>query len=458
VSQPLRAYHLPGFVPRVAGEVRRFADVEVEIARLDPRQLQETMTAAKECARRRLRRRAVDDVLASIDRIVVNWLDPNYELRQVAERALPAVTGFSAAMIGHGLPLLIEPLRAVAIGTLLDDELGNRGVLDTWRDGRRALGPALVAHVMSGNIPALAVTSMLLSLAVKSAALVKSATGDLVFPALFAASVDAVDEELGHCLVATHWPGGDRAIEEVAFAGADVVVGSGSDTAIAAIGARVPGRFIGHGHKISFAAIGAESLADADAAQHLARRLAYDVSLWDQQGCLSPQLCYVESGGRVSPTDFAHMLANGLRHYAGELPPRALNFEERAAVSRFRQEAEWRGTSTPALLATTDTTDWTVSIEDNAEFVPSCLHRCIRVKVIDTLSDVGAAVLPHSRYLEAAGVAVGEQRFEQIAEMLAACGVHRICPIGAMQRPPLSWQQSGRPRVADWIQWTAQDE
>jgi len=454
----MRAYHLPGIAPSAAGEVVRLGDVEVEILRPEPRQLRAAMHGAKEHAARHLRPRTVDDVLRALDHVVVNWRDPNYPRREVAEHVLPAATGFSPAMIRHGMSLMIEPLRAAAIGALLDDELGNRRVLDATCDGRRAVPPALIAHVMSGNVPALAAAPMLLSLAVKSAVLVKSAAGDPIFPALFAASINDVDEELGRCLLATHWPGGDRALEEVAFAGADLVVASGSDAAIAAIATRVPGRFIGHGHKISFAVVGAECLGDADAARGLADRLAYDVSLWDQQGCLSPQLCYVEEGGRVSPLDFAHLLADGLRRYAIELPAPALNFEERAAVSRFRQEAEWRGAASPSLLAGTDANDWSVSIEPGAEFLPSCLFRCVRLKIIDTLSAVGAAVLPHRRYLEAAGVAVGEQRFEPIAAMLATCGVHRICRIGAMQRPSLTWRQSGRPRVADWIEWTAQDE
>ena len=97
------------------------------------------------------------------------------------------------------------------------------------------------------------------------------------------------------------WRGGDADVEAIVFGEADLVVASGSDAAIAAIQARVARRFIGHGHKISFAVIGRERLDDDAAARQLARRLAYDVSLWDQQGCLSPQLCYIESGWQRVP-------------------------------------------------------------------------------------------------------------------------------------------------------------
>lgn len=422
--------------------------VDVELPELNPGQLRAAIDVAQRAAAR-LRLRPVDAVLASIDRVIATWLEPDSAWRRRAEQALPGATGFSQPMIRHGLPLLLEPLRARAIGALLDDELGDRTILDARAQDCRAIGPALITHVLSGNIPGLAAAPIVLSLALKSAALVKSAAGDPVFPALFAASMREVDEELAQCLVVTHWRGGDTAIEEVAFSAADTVVASGSDASIAAIGSRVRGRFIGHGHKVSFAVIGAECLGDAAAAHDLAHRLAYDVSLWDQQGCLSPQLCYVEAGSSVTLEQFAGLLAEALASFALELPPRTLSIEEKAEILRFRQTTEWHGART--LRASAHSTDWTVSIEPDAEFLPSCLNRCIRLKVVGDVVALGAALAPHRPHLEAVGLAVGARRAVSISDVLTASGVHRICPIGTMQMPTLAWRQSGRPRVAEWV-------
>ena len=288
-------------------------------------------------AERTLRRRSVGSILEALDEVIARWLDANYHLRRRADAELPSVTGFSAATIRHGLPRLLDPLRADAIGMLLDAELGDRHVLDRVCDGRRARGAPLIAHVLSGNIPGLAAAPVLLSLAIKSAVLVKPAAGDPLFPALLTASIAEVDAELGECVLVVPWRGGDADVEASVFREADLVVASGSDAAIASIGARVTRRFIGHGHKISFAVIGRECLDDEATACALAVRLAYDVSLWDQQGCLSPQLCYLESGGRVSPQRFAALLADALGSSAVALPPRRLSFDEQTAVQRFRQ-------------------------------------------------------------------------------------------------------------------------
>jgi hypothetical protein len=450
VTQRVRGYHLPQIEGKFATGLRHCGDVDLELPQLRPEELGAALAAVKESASW-LRAQSTEGLLSTFDGVVQQWLATDSSWRRVAESVLPPLTGFSPQMIRYGLPLLFRALSGDAIATLLDAELGDRRLLDEVCDGRRALGPPLIAHILPGNIPGLAAAPMLLSLAVKSTALVKTAAGDPAFAALFAASIAEADPELGRCLAVTHWRGGNDAVEAVALTAADLVVASGTDAAMAALAARGARRFIGHGHKISCALVGAERLADAEAATELARRLAYDVSLWDQQGCLSPQLCYVEAGGRVAPAAFGQLLGGALQKLTVQLPPRQLTLAEKAQVLRFRQEAEWGGAS---LIVSQESSDWSVSVEPDERFLPTCLHRCIRLKAVPHLAALGPVLAPHRGRLEAAGVAVGRRRLAAITEMLAACGVHRICRIGSMQLPPLSWQPGGRPRVADWVEWT----
>src|SRR6185295_5812571 len=90
---------------------------------------------------------------------------------------LPRATGFSAEMIRHALPTMLEPLRPPSLAQLLADEVGTRR------------GPPLICHVLPGNLPGLAAIPAALSLAIGSAALLKAGRGDRIVPALFAASV-----------------------------------------------------------------------------------------------------------------------------------------------------------------------------------------------------------------------------------------------------------------------------
>jgi hypothetical protein len=52
------------------------------------------------------------------------------------------------------------------------------------------------------------------------------------------------------------------------------------------------------------------------------------------------------------------------------------------------------------------------------------------------------------------GLAAGPARLADLATTLARWGVTRVCPLGRMQRPPLTWRQDGRPTLGDLIQWT----
>ena len=406
-------------------------------------------------AHSRLRQRPVDDILISLEGVVAQWLQPGSTWRETAEEMLPAATGFSPAMIRLGLPWMLESLRAPAIADLLAAELGDRDALDMFVGGRRVIGPPIVLHMLPGNLPATAAIPMVLSLAIKSCPLMKSAHGDRVFAQLFARSIAAVDPELGECIGACYWEGGDRSAEEPAFAGADLVVASGDDETIAALRSRCPVRFIGHGHKVSCAVITADVLADAAGARSAAAALATDVSLWDQQGCLSPQVCFVE-GDFEAACAWAELLVPELARLAERLPPRASGLAERAAIRHFRDEAEWARAAkgTAALYAPGDSTDWTVVVEREGVFRPTPLARSLRVLPVRRFDDLERLLGPARSIVEAAGRVSDSARAAHLDEVLARAGVHWIAPLGQMQHPPLSWPQGGRPRVGDWVEWT----
>lgn len=406
-------------------------------------------------ARQRLAQRSVDSILDVLANAAEQWLAPRSNWRRKAEDRLPNATGFSPAMVRHALPFLIEPLRAPALPELLDAELGDRRTLDGNRGARQARSPEMIVHVLSGNLPGLAAIPMATSLALKSAALVKAASGDRIFPPLWAQSIAEIDADLGACLAPIYWRGGDRDCESEAFDREGLVVAFGSDDAIDAIRRRCRGRFIGHGHKISFAVVTGDVLRDAASARQAASNLAYDVSIWDQKGCLSPQMCYVE-GDFESATAFAEILLAPLRELAERLPPGKATMEEQLAVRRFRQDAEWSGIASARsrVLASEGSLDWTVVVDRDATLRPTPLRRSLRVVPFAVDDDLASALAPSRRFLEAAGIAASPARAVELSTLLTRSGVSRVCPVGEMQRPPLSWRQGGRPRVGDWVEWS----
>ena len=397
-------------------------------------------------ARVDLARRSVDDIVAQLDRVISAWLDDGSPWRARTEVLLAEQTGFSLPMLRRGLPLLLQPLRGPALLRLLDEELGDRHRLDRQGEPGGVCSPRLVAHVLPGNIPGLAAPATCLSLAVKSSALLKAGAGDRGFPPLFVESIAAVDAGLGACVAPLYWRGGDAQVESEAFRRADVIEAAGGDEAIAALRRLAKGRFIGHGDKISFAFVGGELAADASALRASAQSLAEDISIWDQLGCLSPQVVFVEGAAALGRV--AEELGAALDAIASALPPRRLSIDEQAEVLRFRQCGEWSGA--PRVLSG-DALAWTIAVETEPALRPTCLHRTVRLQPITGVDALVAAIAPMRRHLECAGLAVGSGRVASIEAVLTEAGVHRVCAAGEMQRPDLSWKPSGRPRVAEWM-------
>ena len=81
---------------------------------------------------------------------------------------------------------------------------------------------------------------------------------------------------------------------------------------------------------MSFSLVTKESLVDAEA---LAHKAAYDVALYDQQGCLSPQLIYVEEGGAVTPKEFAASSRHGSGPLANRVAARSGSHRKSAPPS-----------------------------------------------------------------------------------------------------------------------------
>lgn len=414
-----------------------------------------------------LARLPVSEIVEVLDRAVGLWLEAGSPWLAAASRRIAAATPYSQAMIRLGITRLLGGCRKDALLTLLQAELGDPGVLDAFRPrpgGRgshRAVGPALTTHIFSGNVPGLPAVSLIHGLLVKSACLGKPASEEPVFPALFARSVAAVDPELAACLAILPWSGGDAAVEAAAFAASEAVVAYGNDAAVESIRARVPPgvRFLGHGHRLSLAVIGREALASGSVAP-LAERLAYDVSVFDQQGCVSPHLIYVERGGAIAPQEFAESLALAMAAFERDMPRGKLTTEETAAIQQVRSEVELRELREEPvrLFASPGGTAWTVIYEDDPVFAPSCLNRVVRVKPLLDLGELPNLLRPVSRHLQTVGAALSSKRRDLLAEALAPLGVCRICSIGEMPHPPLDWHHDGGFSLLPLLKWTAIEE
>jgi hypothetical protein len=455
------AFHLPA-LPHLSTTTWSFGKgksaFELRVPRLTPALLREQVRALADARERSLARRPLDSIVQVIDRVAARLLDPADPLRKTAERALPAITHFSPAMVKRVLDRMAADWRAEPLRALLAAEVGDARVLDGIAPSPRghgramAFGPRLATHVFSGNVPGVAVTSLVRALLAKSASLGKTATGEPLLPALFARGVAEEDAELGACLAVTYWSGGDEEMERAALEHADAVIVYGGREAVASIRAKTPpsARFLGYGPKLSFGVVGRERLAAGDA-EATARAAALDASTFDQQGCVSPHLFYVEDGGEVDARAWAALLAREMEAVERDLPRGALSPGEASSIRQARGQAEFTPGAT--LHAPRQGTAWTVIYEPDPAFEASCLNRLVRVKPVASLDEIPALVEPYAKVLQTVGVSASPEATAALAEALGRLGASRIAALGEMAWPPPWWHHDGSPPLASLLRW-----
>ena len=84
----------------------------------------------------------------------------------------------------------------------------------------------------------------------------------------------------------------------------------------------------------------------------------------------------------------------------------------------------------------------------------SCLNRFIHVKPASDLEEALRQAERVRCQVSTVGLAATPDQAASMAQSLARWGVSRICSLGSMQNPPLTWRHDGRPALADLVRWT----
>ncbi|MDP9312549.1 MAG: acyl-CoA reductase [Chloroflexota bacterium] len=470
------AWLLPGLDPEEVIDWYTVPDVSVDdqplrFPRLSSGQLEQVLDRLTAARQQYLVTATTRQLIDLIDATRARWLDYTFPWRAAAERILPTITGYTLAMVRRGLDDYLSLFKRDNLKALVRAELGDLDILDQFRERRivpgrsRAFGPALTTHVFSGNVPGLPAQSLIAALLLKSASFGKLAAGEPVFAGLFARSLIELEPRLSDCFAVTWWPGGAAPeVEAIAFARSQAVIAYGGETAIRSIAERIPAgvRFLPYGHKLSFGVIGREGLINEIKARQLASRAAYDVAKFDQQGCVSPHLFYVEAGGEISPHSWARLLAAELARFGRNMPRGRLAPSDSAAVASFRRDVDFRASLDPDALALLTAPDAdggaTVVFDADPTFTGSCLNRTVLVKPLAQAEAIIELLQPVRAFVQTAALALDPLRRDALAGRLGAAGVTRICPLGKMPDPDLAWHHDGRFNLLDLVYWADIEE
>lgn len=439
----------------ISEEEQVIGNLSVSLPKLSPTQLIEISNRLIS-AQEKFSEVSSHDIVHWIAEVSAHWSDPNDPIRREAEVMLPQACGLSKEMVRVVLDDLFRALTEPALHQLLEAELGDARRLDAFclnknGTGRtRAFGPRLMTQILPGNVLGVSVVSLVLGLLVKSANLMRVSPEEVVLTTLFAQSLQQHWPEGAETLAVLTWDKTHVELSKAAFQKADLVMVYGSDETIAAIREMIPPakKTIFHGHKLSLGVIARESVC-----VDLAQKAAMDVALYDQRGCLSPQVYYVESGGEMSPLDFARQVAEALDVLSWKLPKGAYRTDEASRIQQLRGTLPLKG---GVVFQSSQGVGWTVLYDLKPEFRPSPLSRTLWIKPVDDLARIAPLIEPVRQVIQAIGLAAPKERAAALVEGLSKVGGCRFCSIGEMQRPSLSGYHDGVPRLLPllrFVEW-----
>lgn len=405
-----------------------------------------------------LRETPISELLDLFDGLAERWLDVDDPIRLATIEAVVATTGFSPEMVAHAFDLEQESSRRSHLERALAQELGDPTALDEATPnpfvmGRtRIVGPELVGAVFSANIPGLPHLEVMRAFAVKSPCLGKVPTGEPVFLAAYVRTLVEAAPHLADCVAVIGIDRGDADRRAAFLGGLDHLVAYGGVEAIDALRGACPPDLPAtwHGHRLGFAVLAREALREERAVDELARALAYDFSLFDQEACLAPAAVYVEQGGRFDAEHVGRRIAAHMIDEARRMPPRELTVEQAAGQRAWLDDRQMDGAT---VIAAPAGLPFVVVLDADQELGPTPSGRIVRVIALSDLAELDDQLRPLRRYLQCAAVAGTGSRLHELGDRLARLGVSRLTRPGLMGLPSMMWRHDGHACLASMVRF-----
>jgi len=394
--------------------------------------------------------RLAADLLPALVGAMRRLTAPNGPYRARLLDGLGRATGWAPGAIEEGLARFARGYTENALRAAIVRAVGGLEPLDR-RGPRRAVAPRGTLLVLSATIPWAGIESLTWALLARSTCLVRVSAGEPVTVPLF---LEALAEEyppLARTAAAVYWPSDDVSAHRAALAHPEAVVVYGDDATInvwrSLAGERArPPRLIEHGHRMSVALVGRGSLAPG-VADPVADALVREAALYDRAGCLSPTVAYLEASGAIRPEDFAERCARAQARWAERWPVRRPDDAQASLTHQQRGACEMSGGQ---VWAPPDAT-WTVALDRRNPPPLPVPGRFLWLHQYADFEDLHRRLAAWGDGLSTIGVSGWKARDAELATIVTGTGATRVCPLTAMQDPPLDRYHDGRAELADLI-------
>jgi acyl-CoA reductase LuxC len=389
------------------------------------------------------------EVVDSLARTLKLWTGEK-GLAARAARELAAHRQQSEDMLRFGLERILEAHSRSAMAIWLAEarvEAGRSLALQSPKkpvpDLGSLRGPGVIAQVLPGNVPALAMTAAMEALLARSAVVLKPAEEDPITAALFKESLDQAAPELGSAVAVERWAGGDEHAEGEVFAAVDYVIASGGTKMVQSLTKRLSKPHTIYGPRISIGVVGMGWL---NAPTAWWGEMAREIVLWDQRGCLSPRVLFVAGDSER----FARHLAQALETWQARWPAGPPSLGDGGDVVAFRAPYEMAKSGESGLFASKGLA-WTVAWDHSTSLDAGPAARAVRVTSRPSTREMEALLVRGRGGVQGAGIeflAGGELEWRRVLEH---AGVAWVAPLTRMQDPPAGWRADGRSGLHDLL-------
>ncbi|WP_198543180.1 acyl-CoA reductase [Pseudofrankia sp. BMG5.36] len=359
-------------------------------------------------------------------------------------------------------------LTRQAIQFRLEKTFRDPRVLDGWVEhtdphGRttrvRAFPPRLV-HMLAGNSPSGAMTSIADAALVKAINVFKLPSADPFTTVAVLRTMADLDPQhpVLRSMSAVYWRGGDAKVENVLYRAQyfDKIIGWGGGAAINnVIKYTGPGfHLVAFDPKVSMAIIGREALADEATMREVAELAATDSTVFNQDACLAARHiaveCDLDDDEQLARLDrFCALLRERLnvdREFASAVGPSTPS-DIREAVEGMRfLEPDYR------IWGEYDGSGLVVRSPELVDFHPT--NKTVNVVPVASLREA-------TQFANVATQTVGvypPERKAEIRDLLATAGVQRVVRLGSAMTGTMGNPHDGMYPLHRFVNWVADDD
>ena len=390
---------------------------------------------------------SIDEIINFYSKVGKLWGSTTYEKREELVDLTCAVTGYSKEMVELGMKQICGILTKEYLEATVQSDLGDKRLLDEWitraESSVHCQPRGKMLHILAGNVPAVAITSILRGSLTKNVNIIKMSNRDVITPSYFVQAFHDIDPEhpITKSTSVLYWPHTNLEIFRKIIPFVNVVSVWGGQDTIEETRRNTPQgvELLEFGPRRGIHLIGREIFHDLDKATINA---AHDLTLFDQECCFSPQMTFVE--GDVEK--YAESLAKSLEEENTRLPKGYADPKFHANITNARMYSKFRGHK----VHTSSRTEWTIIVAQSIEDLPTHpLGRTIFIipvkDLAESLNYIGpetqvVAIEPYSRAVD-------------LREELTMKGVDRITRLGKMGYFAVGSPHEGMYPLSRMVRW-----